>query len=317
MKLNHSATHLLHEALRRVLGEHVVQKGSMVEAKRLRFDFSHPQALTFEQIHSIERLVNQQIRANLSTQTSVSSLQAAKESGAMALFSEKYADEVRVVSMGDFSTEICGGTHVARTGDIGLFKITSESACASGIRRIEAVTGDEALNWVESTEKKLESVGELLKTSRDLVDEKLLQLIAQNKQLSKELAGVKQAAVSHGIESLLTESVRDVNGVPLLVAQLGDTDRETLRNMVDQIKQRLDKPVIVLASVVDDKVILIVSVHKDLFEHFKAPDLLKYIAAQVGGKGGGRPDLAQGGGDNPEVLDKALKSVLDWVGKQF
>lgn len=318
VKLNHSATHLLHEALRRVLGEHVMQKGSLVEAKRLRFDFSHSQALTFEQMRSIERLVNQQIRANIPTQTRLLSLQDAKEAGATALFSEKYDDEVRVVRMGEFSMEICGGTHVARTGDIGLFKISSESACAAGIRRIEAVTGDEALAWVESTERKLETAAELLKTNRDQINDKIDQLVTQNKQLTKELSHTKQIAAAQGIDNLLTDSVVTINNqLPLLISSLGEMDRETLRNMIDAIKQRLDKPVIVLAAINDGKVVLMVSVHKEWFKYFKAPDLLKHIASIVGGKGGGRPDLAQGGGDNPEALSDALASVTAWIKKHI
>lgn len=307
-RLNHSATHLLHEALRRVLGEHVAQKGSLVDPKRLRFDFSHTAALTQAQIFSVEQLVNQHIRANADLKTTVKSLDEAKKQGAMALFSEKYADEVRVVSMGEFSTEICGGTHVSRTGDIGLFKIISESACAAGVRRIIAVTGKEAVDAVESDEKQLQLIADTLKTSREMIADKLTQLLEQNKQLTKELASFKQKMAHQGTDTL-TARAKKVGDVQILVEQLPEMDRESMRHMMDQLKQSLDKSVILLASVVEGKVIFVASVSKDCLPHVTAPDVLK----QAGGKGGGRPDMAQGGGDDVANLPAALKNTVSWI----
>ncbi len=307
-KANHSATHLLHEALRRVLGEHVVQKGSVVDPKRLRFDFAQPKALTSAEIASIERLVNQEIRANIALQTKTESLEEAKKSGAMALFSEKYADEVRVVSMGHFSTEICGGTHVTRTGDIGLFKIVSESASAAGIRRIEAVTGVGALNYIEANEKQLLFIADALKVSRELICEKLSQVLEQNKQLTKELASLKQKAAHQGTDQLVAQAIK-INSVNALVAQLPETDRESMRHVVDQLKQQLNSCVILLASVIDGKIIYIASVSNDCVSKVTAPDLLK----AAGGKGGGRPDMAQGGGDNPAELSAALINAREFI----
>lgn len=311
-RLNHSATHLLHETLRRVLGEHVLQKGSLVEPKRLRFDFSHAQALTAEQLSSVETLVNQQIRANFALCTETLSLEEAKKQGAMALFSEKYTDTVRVVSMGEFSAEICGGTHVARTGDIGFFKIISESACAAGVRRIEAVTGAEALVYVEQCEKKLHHISEALKVSRDSVVEKLSQLLEQNKQVTKELASYKQK-MAHQSTDQLASRAKKIGAVTVLLEQLPAMDRETLRHMVDQLKQQWDDSVILLASVVDDKVIYIAFVSKGCLPYLTAPDVLK----AAGGKGGGRPDMAQGGGDHPATLSVALENALLWVEQQL
>ena len=316
-RLNHSATHLLHEALRRVLGEHVVQKGSLVEPKRLRFDFSHPKALTIEQIASIERLVNQQVCANLPLHTKTTSLEEAKNEGAMALFSEKYADRVRVVSMGEFSTEICGGTHVRRTGDIGLFKITAESACAAGIRRIEAVTGSEALRWIESGETQLLRIAETLKVGRESVAEKFTQILDQNKQLTKELASYKQKMAHQSTGSLAEQAIELKSAkisfapVNVLIKQLETpTDRESMRHMIDQLKQQLKFSIILLASVVDGKIIFIASVSNECLPIITAPELLKH----VGGKGGGRPDLAQGGGDDVAGLSDALKHLLEVLG---
>jgi len=307
-QLNHSATHLLHEALRRVLGEHVVQKGSLVTPARLRFDFAHTSALTLAEINVVEQLVNQQIRANVALHTKIESLEEAKKSGAMALFSEKYADEVRVVSMGDFSTEICGGVHVNRTGDIGVFKITSESACAAGIRRIEAVTGLEALNYIEACEKQLQFIADGLKVSRELAAEKFAQLLEQNKQLIKELASFKQKAAHQSTDSLSARA-KKIGAVNVLIEQLIDVDRESLRHMVDQLKQQLNPAIILLASIVDGKIIFIASVSNDCHSKITAPELLK----QAGGKGGGRPDLAQGGGDHPAELAIALDNAREFI----
>ena len=309
-RLNHSATHLLHEALRQILGEHVVQKGSLVDQKRLRFDFAHTTALTQEQIFSVERLVNQQILNNHALHTKIQTLEDAKRTGAMALFSEKYADSVRVVSMGNFSTEICGGTHVARTGDIGLFKITSESASASGVRRIEAVTGMEALLWVESAEKQLQFISDALKTSRETLDEKITQLLEQNKLLSKEVATHKQKAAHQSTDQLLLQ-VKKIADISVLIAEIKNSDRESLRHMVDELKLKLEPCVILLATVVDEKIIYIASISKDCASKISAPDLLK----AAGGKGGGRPDMAQGGGDDPSILRASLQHAHDFVQK--
>ena len=310
--LNHSATHLLHEALRRVLGEHVTQKGSLVEAKRLRFDFSHPGALTEVQIQAVERLVNQQIRANFPTTKKVTSLDEAKSSGAMALFGEKYGDEVRVVSMGDFSTEICAGTHVARTGDIGIFKITSETACAAGIRRIEAVTGDEALLWIERGEEQLNALSTIFKSNREKVLEKVNQALEQGRSFSKEATRLKRQ-LAHQQSGALSEEAKDIEGIKVLALQLDSVDRETLRNTLDQLKQEFDTYAIVLATVRDQTVQLVAGVSKNCLKNFNATELLNCVAYRVGGKGGGRPDLAQGGGDKPEALESALGAVIDWV----
>lgn len=309
-KLNHSATHLLHEALRRVLGEHVLQKGSLVEPHRLRFDFSHPQSLTPEQIVAVEKCVNQQIRDNHALTTNVMSLEHAKKSGAMALFSEKYADTVRVVSMGNFSTEICGGTHVARTGDIGLFKIVTESACAAGVRRIEAITGVDALSYVQNNDTALQRIADTLKTSRDAILDKLSQLLEQNKQFAKEIAAFKQKA-AHQSTDQLAACAKKIGNVNVLIEIVPETDRESLRHMVDQLKQQLDNAIILLASPCDGKMILIAAVSKDSITHITAPDLLK----AAGGKGGGRSDLAQGGADCALLTQDVLRWIEDKLQK--
>ena len=310
--LNHSATHLLHEALRRVLGEHVTQKGSLVEARRLRFDFSNPKPLTEAQLQAVERLVNQQIRANFATQKETKSLEEAKKGGAMALFGEKYGNEVFVVSMGDFSTEICGGTHVHHTGEIGIFKITSETACAAGIRRIEAVTGNEALLWIERGEEQLDALASILKTNRDEVLTKVNQALQQSRNLSKELTRLKQQ-LAHQQSGNLSDQAIDIEGIKVLAIEMESVDRETLRNTLDKLKQELGTYAIVLAAVKNEDVQLVAGVSKNCLEHFNATELLNSVAHRVGGKGGGRPDLAQGGGDNPKELESALGGVVDWV----
>lgn len=314
--LNHSATHLLHEALRRVLGEHVVQKGSLVEAARLRFDFSHPQPVTDEQLQAVEHLVNQQIRANVASTVTESSLEDAKATGALALFGEKYADTVRVVKMGDFSTEVCGGTHAARSGDIGLFKITSESGTASGVRRIEAVTGAKALQWVETNEQALNALSALLKTGRDTVTEKVMQLLEQNRDLNKRVSQMKQAVANQQSGSLADQAI-DIEGIKVLAVEIADADRDTMRNTIDQLKQQLGSAAILLASIKDNKIQIVAGVTKSCLEYFKAGDLLNQVAQQVGGKGGGRPDFAQGGGEHPDKLPAALTSVPEWVKQQL
>ena len=307
-KLNHSATHLLHEALRRVLGEHVVQKGSLVDSKRLRFDFAHSQAVTALQIQEIEQLINQQIRDNHPMHTNVKSLEEAKQSGAMALFSEKYADEVRVVSMGAFSTEICGGTHATRTGDIGLFKIVSESASASGVRRIEAVTGPEALSYINNLQQQLNQLSEVLKAPKEALIEKATQLLDQTRQLSKEIASFKQKS-AHQSTGELSSHIKKIGEVSVLIQEIKNSDRESLRHTIDQLKSSLGEFVVLLATISDEKIVYVSAVSKEIASKLSAPDLLK----AAGGKGGGRPDMAQGGGDEPSRLPEALKSAMLWV----
>ena len=309
---NHSATHLLHEALRRVLGEHVIQRGSLVEEKRLRFDFSNPGAVTLEELQAIERLVNQQIQANLPSTIEVMSPEAAKVKGALALFGEYYGKEVRVLKIGDFSTEICGGTHTKRTGDIGLFKIVAESACASGVRRIEAVTGKSALDHVESTEAKLRSLSELLKTDHDHSFVKLSQLLENYRKIEKGITKLKQRLAHQQLENLIHQA-REVDGIKVLVSRLEMLDRETLRTIVDYLKQKLDKTAILLATVHGGNVQLVAGVTKNCLEHFNAMELLSPVAKKVGGSSGGRPDLAQGGGDLPGALETALETVPQWI----
>jgi alanyl-tRNA synthetase len=312
IRLNHSATHLMHEALRQILGAHVTQKGSLVDAKRLRFDFAHPAALTAEQIHEIEQLVNQQIRSNLPVSLEEKSLEDAKESGAMALFGEKYTDRVRVITMGDFSCEICGGTHVSRTGDIGFFKITNETACSAGVRRIEAVTGREALLWAEDTEAQLKSVSGALRVKPEESAEKLQQLMQQIKDQQREIAKLQQKLAS-GQSASLTDDVKQVGDVNVIAVQLPEVDRDAMRNTMDQLKSKFSKAAIVLATVKGGKVVLIAGVTKNCTDQIKAGELLNHVAKQVGGKGGGRPDLAQGGGDDPTHLEDALASVFSFV----
>jgi alanyl-tRNA synthetase len=314
--LNHSATHLLHEALRQILGSHVVQKGSLVEAKRLRFDFSHPNPLTLNELKAIEQLVNLQIRKNLSSGVTVLALDDAKKSGALALFGEKYESEVRVVKMGDFSKEVCGGTHVHHTGEIGLFKIISESASASGIRRIEAVTGNEALLWIEKEEEILQQASNLLKTNAAQLSSRITQLLEENKNLTREIERLKHQDLRSQSETLLAQT-KDIQGIKVLAAQLNSSDRDTLRNALDQLKSQLEKAVIVLASVQDQKVILVAGVTKNCLPQLNAVQVLNHVAAQLDGKGGGRPDLAQGGGEHPEKLPQALASVENWVAERI
>ncbi|MDP1574588.1 MAG: alanine--tRNA ligase [Coxiellaceae bacterium] len=307
-KLNHSATHLLHEALRRILGEHVVQKGSHVDSKRLRFDFAHTQALTLLQIQAIEQLINQQIQDNHALHTVVKSLEEAKQGGAMALFSEKYADEVRVVSMGAFSTEICGGIHASRTGDIGLFKIISESASASGVRRIEAVTGLEALNYINNMQQQLQQLAEILKVPKEALIEKVTQLLDHTRHLTKEIAGFKQKAAQQSTGEI-SANIKKIGEVSVLIQEIKNSDRESLRHTADQLKSSLGEYVILLATISDEKIVYLSLVSKEISSRLSAPELLK----AAGAKGGGRPDMAQGGGDEPLRLPEALKSAMLWV----
>ncbi|WP_334048138.1 alanine--tRNA ligase [Alteromonas gracilis] len=312
IKKNHSATHLLHAALREILGEHVTQKGSLVEAPRMRFDFSHFEAVTAQQLVEIERRVNQEIRANHALATELMDLDEAKASGAMALFGEKYDEKVRVVTMGPFSVELCGGTHVARTGDIGLFKITSEAGIASGVRRIEAVTGEHALEVVQTQQATLSSLSALLKTDSQNVVDRVVSLQNQTKELEKALNSAKQKLASQQGADMLSNAV-EINGVKVLVANLEGVEAKSLRSMMDDIKNRIGEGIVVLGVANESKVNLIAGVTKNLINKVKAGELVNFVASQVGGKGGGRPDMAQAGGDNPENLQQALDSVNAWL----
>ncbi len=312
IKKNHSATHLLHAALREILGEHVTQKGSLVEAPRMRFDFSHFEAVTAEQLAEIERRVNQEIRANHTLATELMDLDEAKASGAMALFGEKYDEKVRVVTMGPFSVELCGGTHVTRTGDIGLFKITSEAGIASGVRRIEAVTGEHALEVVQTQQATLSSLSALLKTDSQNVLDRVVSLQDQTKELEKALNSAKQKLASQQGADMLSNAV-EINGVKVLIANLEGVEAKSLRSMMDDIKNRIGEGIVVLGVANDAKVNLIAGVTKNLTSKVKAGELVNFVASQVGGKGGGRPDMAQAGGDQPENLGQALDSVNAWL----
>jgi len=313
---NHSATHLLHAALRNVLGEHVAQKGSLVEAKRLRFDFSHFEPVSSEQLLQIERLVNQQVRLNNAVETQVTDQETAIASGAMALFGEKYGDKVRVLKMGDFSTELCGGTHVNRVGDIGLIKILAESGIASGVRRIEAIAGQGAMTWVEQGEAILSNISKSVKGTRENALDKVNQLQDKNKSLEKELETLKSQLAKAASGDLLSQAV-EVDGLNVLAANIEGSDAKTLRELLDQLKNKLGNSAIVLSTVDGDKITLIAGVSKDQIKRIKAGDLVNSVAQQVGGKGGGRPDMAQAGGNNPAALDAALKSVPEWVKQQL
>ena len=310
--LNHSGTHLLHAALRKVLGDHVQQKGSLVDPERLRFDFAHYEPVSPEQLAEIEHLVNQQIRANAVAETRVMSIDDAKQSGAMALFGEKYGDDVRVLSMGEFSVELCGGTHVDHAGDIGLLKITAESGIASGVRRIEAVTGETAMLWVASNEQRLQKIADLVKGSRDDADEKVAQMLDRQRTLEKELKQLKGKMASSQGSDLASQAV-EVNGIKVLAARLDGADSQVLRDTLDQLKNKLGSAAVVLATVDGDKVSIVAGVTKDRTGQLKAGELVNFVASQVGGKGGGRPDMAQAGGNQPEHLDAALESVPGWV----
>jgi len=319
-RLNHTATHLLHAALRKVLGTHVLQKGSLVAPDRLRFDFSHYSAVSPEQLATIESLVNEEIRRNADAETRLMEFDAAVAAGAMALFGEKYDDEVRVLRIGDFSTELCGGTHAKRAGDIGLFKIVSEGGVAAGIRRIEAVTGQGAYDYVVATEQKLRDVAGLVRGSRDDVDEKVRQLIERARRLEKEVSQLKEKLASGGGKRDLAAEARPIGGggVKLVAASIDGADAAALRNTVDQLKSKLGSGIIVLGSPVGtDKVTLIAGVTDDLTARVKAGEIVNYVAKQVGGKGGGRADLAQAGGTQPANLQPALDSLAEWLAPQL
>ncbi len=314
--LNHSATHLLHAALREILGEHVQQKGSLVEPGRLRFDFSHFEPISREQLNEIERRVNAEVRANHMVETRIMSLEHAKAVGAMALFGEKYDEQVRVLRMGDFSTELCGGTHVRATGDIGLCKITAETGIASGVRRIEAVTGDAAVQWVQRDEGRLLTVADVLNCSREEIGDKTARLLEQGRRLEKELQQLKSKLASAAGSDLAGQAV-DVGGAKVLAAALDGVEPKAMREMLDQLKNKLGSAVILLATVNGDKVNLIAGVTKDLTGKCRAGDLVKLAAAKVGGKGGGRPDMAQAGGSDPGGVGEALALVEPWVRDQL
>jgi alanyl-tRNA synthetase len=312
-RLNHSATHLLHAALRRVLGPHVTQKGSLVAPDRLRFDFSHYSAVTPEELREIERLVNVEIRANASAETRLMKFDEAVAAGAMALFGEKYEDEVRVLSIGGFSTELCGGTHVSRAGDIGLFKILSEGGVAAGVRRIEAVTGEAAYDFVAETEHRLRDVAGLVRGSREDVEEKVRQLIERSRRLEKEVAQLKDKLAS-GTGRDLAAGAETIAGLKVVATSVEGADAAALRNAVDQLKSQLGSAVIVLGSAgADGKVTLIAGVTADATGRVKAGDVVNFVAQQVGGRGGGRADLAQAGGTDAAKLPGALAAVTGWL----
>ncbi|EGE1903025.1 alanine--tRNA ligase [Escherichia coli] len=312
IRLNHSATHLMHAALRQVLGTYVSQKGSLVNDKVLRFDFSHNEAMKPEEIRAVEDLVNAQIRRNLPIETNIMDLEAAKAKGAMALFGEKYDERVRVLSMGDFSTELCGGTHASRTGDIGLFRIISESGTAAGVRRIEAVTGKGAITTVHADSDRLSEVAHLLKGDSNNLADKVRSVLERTRQLEKELQQLKEQAAAQESANLSSKAI-DVNGVKLLVSELSGVEPKMLRTMVDDLKNQLGSTIIVLATVAEGKVSLIAGVSKDVTDRVKAGELIGMVAQQVGGKGGGRPDMAQAGGTDAAALPAALASVKGWV----
>jgi len=310
--LNHSATHLLHSALRQVLGEHVAQKGSLVAPDRLRFDFSHNAPVSRADLQRIETLVNDEVRRNVAADVRHMKYDEAIAFGAMALFGEKYGDDVRVLKMGDFSTELCGGTHVGRTGDIGLFKITSEGGVASGIRRIEAVTGAGALQHVEDEETQLDKMAQLLSASGGNLVDKLQSLFDRQKKLERELEGLKAKAASAAAGDL-AGSARDIGGIKLVAARLAGADAKALRDSVDQLKQQLGDSVVLLAGANDGKASLVAGVSGKALGKVKAGDIVAHVAAQIGGKGGGRPDMAQGGGEDTPALAAALQSLPEWI----
>jgi alanyl-tRNA synthetase len=314
-ELNHSATHLLHAALRKVLGDHVTQKGSLVNPERLRFDFSHFEPVSAEEINTLERLVNEQIRLNNSVSAEIMDKDDAVKAGAMALFGEKYGAEVRVLKIGEFSTELCGGTHVRRAGDIGCFKIISETGVAAGVRRIEAVTGGGCIDWITSRDKALAGIAGLLKSTPDKAAEKVEQLLEKTRTLEKQLERLNAKLASSAGGELSSDAV-EVNGIKVLAVKLDGVDPKTMRDLVDQLKNKLGSSAIVLAAVEGDKVSLTAGVSKDQVGRIKAGDLVNFVATKVGGKGGGRPDMAQAGGNDPSRLAEALAEVPAWIQKQ-
>ena len=316
IELNHSATHLLHAALRELLGTQVVQKGSLVKDEYLRFDFLYPHALINEQIKIIEEKINEKVRENLLVKTQVMALEEARKQGTMALFGEKYSEQVRVLSMGEFSVEFCGGTHVNNTGEIGLFKIISETGIAAGIRRIEAVTGRYALEWLQKLEGQLNIAAQLLKTDHVYFLDKLTQILDRNRHLEKKIEQLQHRNIHAQLDILLSEA-RNLQGIKILAGSLPNVDSKTLRSSLDLLKQKLKYAVLVLASIHEGKIILVCSVSQNYPEKINAGELLAYVAEQIGGKAGGRPDMAQGGGGNPQALPAALESVYTWVEKKI
>ncbi|MEM7084289.1 MAG: alanine--tRNA ligase [Pseudomonadota bacterium] len=315
--LNHTATHLMHAALREVLGDHVNQKGSLVTSERLRFDFSHYEMVSSEELKRIEDIVNRQIRENAEAQIRHMDLQDAIDEGALALFDEKYDAEVRTLKLGEFSFELCGGTHVERAGDIGVFRIVSESGIAAGVRRIEALTGDAALAWMRGNEQQLSAVAELVKGHRDDVEGRVSSLIMRSRALEKEVARLKKELISGSAGTDIMSQVKEIDGVKVLAANLGGLDAGGLRDSMDQFRDKLGTAVVVLGSVEDGKVRLVAGVSKDLTAKIKAGALIGEVAAVVGGRGGGRPDMAQAGGSEPDKLDEALESVYTRVQSQL
>ena len=312
ISLNHSATHLLHAALRQVLGEHVAQKGSLVSDALLRFDFAHHEVISKEQLAEVERIVNQQVRANNPVQTEIMALDAAKAKGAMALFGEKYSEQVRVLTMGDFSVELCGGIHAKRTGDIGLFKIVTETAVAAGIRRIEAITGETAIEWLQHQQTLLNQSADLLKSDVNSITDKISLLQDKFKKVEKELQTLKEKAALQAGNDLAQSAVK-IHGVSVIMQQLDGIEAKSLRSMVDSLKNQLGSVIVVFTSVLDEKVNLIVGVTGDLTAKVKAGELVNLMAQQVGGKGGGRPDMAMAGGTQPQNIGKALSVCSDWL----
>lgn len=311
-RLNHSSAHLLHKALQIVLGEQATQRGSYIDSKRLRFDFAHFETLSTTDLQRLEQIVNTAIRANYEIITSIASIEEARKMGAIALFGEKYGDKVRVIKIADFSMELCGGTHVKRTGDIGLFKIISESGVASGTRRIEAMTGENALEWINQGEDELQQAMKLLSANRDQVAQKIQQLFTKQRVLEKELTQIKSSLAADKGNDLAMQA-QQINGINVLAAKLDNVDAKTLRQTLDTLKDKLKPAVIILATENSGKIQLVSGVSKNICEKYKANELLQYVAKQIDGTGGGRPDMAQGGGTNVAALDKALQAVTNWV----
>lgn len=309
---NHSATHLLHAALRQVLGAHVAQKGSLVAADRLRFDFAHFEPISADQLRQIEQLVNHNIMLNLPVGSQQMDIDSAKQMGAMALFGEKYGDVVRVVDMGEFSIELCGGTHVKSTGNIGPFRILSEGGVASGVRRIEAITGEGAWQTIYQLESVISAIASNIKADKAHVVDKVIQLVASQKELEKQLQQLQSKLAANQGEEIL-QQVKQVNGVNLLAAEMSGADGNLLRETLDKLKDKLEPAVIILAAVDGEKVSLVAGVSKSATNRFKAGELVNHVAQQVGGKGGGRPDMAMAGGKEPQHLAAALASVQAWV----
>ncbi|MDG2145660.1 MAG: DHHA1 domain-containing protein, partial [Porticoccaceae bacterium] len=311
--LNHSATHLLHEALRQVLGDHVKQKGSLVDSERLRFDFSHGEAVSPEQIRKIEYIVNSEVLKNTEVTTDVMGMEDAKAKGAMALFGEKYGDSVRVVSIGaEFSVELCGGTHVSRTGDIGLLKVSGETSVAAGVRRIESVTGMKALEFCDNQQDSITDIASIVRGSRTTVGDKVQGIVDENRRLQKDIEKLKNKLANAAGSDLMAD-LRQINGVGVLATVVDGADAKSLRGVGDQVRSKIQSGVFFLAAIEGEKAALVAGVTSNLTGHIKAGDLLKFVTSQVGGKGGGRPDMAQGAANSIENLPAALESVYEWV----